>query len=181
MLYLISDQHFGHKNIIKYCDRPFPDVIENARFMYDAYQDTISDNDIVVFLGDIALFTSKTREPFKQMFRSFKGNKFLIKGNHDTLTTSFYLDCGFKSVSQYFIIKDTMLCHYPLNDDSQPVLKKLLHQHCTTLYHGHTHQRIVESADGIKRINCCVELTNYAPLKVDNDEIESYFKSLLEW
>ena len=90
MLYFISDQHFGHSNIIKYCNRPFDDVIQNAEFMYRSYQETVTDDDVVVFLGDIALFRSNTKIPLQNMFKSMKGKKFLVLGNHDTLPLDFY-------------------------------------------------------------------------------------------
>ena len=50
MLYFISDQHFGHSNIIKYCNRPFDDVIQNAEFMYRSYQETVTDDDVCLNL-----------------------------------------------------------------------------------------------------------------------------------
>ncbi len=177
-LFIISDQHFGHKNIIRYCGRPFADTIENARFMYEAYQDTVGEDDVVVFLGDIAMFTKRTAEPFKQMFRSFKGTKFLVRGNHDSKPASFYLECGFKSINDYHIVGDTMLCHYPLSNGDHPVLENILRNHCKRLYHGHTHERNVVKDDGIIRTNFSVEQINYTPKLVLRDDIEEYFRDL---
>lgn len=179
MLYFISDQHFGHSNIIKYCNRPFDDVIQNADFMYRSYQETVTDDDVVVFLGDIALFRSNTKEPFKQMFKSMKGKKFLVLGNHDSMSKEFYKECGFADIRKYHLVGDIMLCHYPLGSDTEYInLRKIMLENAKTLYHGHIHNKDVSYNDGVERTNFSVEKIGYKPYLINNKTLENYFLNL---
>lgn len=82
--YFISDTHFGHENIIKYCNRPFKDVTEMDRTIIENYNKDISKDDIVFFLGDIGF----NQKPIKEIIPQLKGTKILIRGNHDRLPTS---------------------------------------------------------------------------------------------
>lgn len=184
MIYLISDHHFGHTNIIKYCDRPFSKdnqgMVKNAEFMYNAHQETVTENDIVIFLGDVALFRSHTKEDLKRMLKALKGKKFLVLGNHDTMSLNFYKECGFVDVQPYYIIGDVMLCHYPLlaNTDHPELRKIMLDNKIKTLYHGHIHNKDLDPQDGIERFNFSVEKINYTPKCVDNPLIQKYFENL---
>jgi calcineurin-like phosphoesterase family protein len=47
--YVISDTHFFHKNIIKYCGRPF----DHEVMMIKRWQRIIRDSDTIVHLGDL--------------------------------------------------------------------------------------------------------------------------------
>jgi hypothetical protein len=53
--YLISDLHLDHANIIDYCDRPFTDVEEMNETLVENWNETVDDDDEVVFVGDLAL------------------------------------------------------------------------------------------------------------------------------
>lgn len=52
--FYISDTHFGHEAIIGSCERPFSSVKEMDEFMIDAWNSTVSDDDIIYHLGDFA-------------------------------------------------------------------------------------------------------------------------------
>ena len=53
-LWLTSDLHFGHENIIRYCDRPFADVDAMNRALVDRWNEVVGDDDVVWVLGDFA-------------------------------------------------------------------------------------------------------------------------------
>ena len=80
-VWLTSDTHFGHENIIKYCDRPFSSVEEMDRTMIDNWNARVGEDDIVFHLGDFALSKGKARIP--EIVAELNGTIHLILGNHD--------------------------------------------------------------------------------------------------
>ena len=87
MIYFISDTHFHHHNIIKYCNRPFKDVDEMNKVLIKNWNNTVTDFDTIFHLGDVAL-TSESE--MKDMIPKLKGKKILIKGNHDKKSKEFF-------------------------------------------------------------------------------------------
>lgn len=186
MLYFTSDQHFGHKNILKYAKRPFDDsrtgMIDCARFMYETYQNTVKPTDIVVFLGDLALMNSHNKDVFRDMFRSMKGTKLLVLGNHDQYSKSFYKDCGFIDIRDFHVIGKIFICHYPCVSSGTPkerLCKSAFdNSECNEIYHGHIHEKHSPSFDGIKRHNMCVDYApnGFKPVLIQVPELQEYFE-----
>ena len=50
-VFFISDLHFGHKNILNFCQRPFTDIKDMELKMISYWNATVSNNDIVLFWG----------------------------------------------------------------------------------------------------------------------------------
>ena len=55
MDYFISDLHFGHRNVIRYCNRPFDTVSEMNAGIIENWNNVVTDKDRVFVVGDVAL------------------------------------------------------------------------------------------------------------------------------
>ena len=79
-IFFTSDTHFGHTNIIRFCNRPFKDAEEMNNTLIDNWNSVVGKNDIVYHLGDFA-FGSQTL--WNNMLDRLNGHIHLIIGNHD--------------------------------------------------------------------------------------------------
>lgn len=75
--FIIADTHFGHKNIIKYCNRPFKTIEEMDETLIKNWNEVVSKEDTVLHLGDVFLCG---KEKAKQIMSRLNGKKILIKG-----------------------------------------------------------------------------------------------------
>ena len=53
LIYFTADQHFGHANIIKHCNRPFGTVAEMDEYLLEQWNNCVGRNDTVYILGDL--------------------------------------------------------------------------------------------------------------------------------
>ena len=151
--FIISDTHFGHESVIKYCNRPFSSVEEMDATLIKNWNETVSNRDTVLHLGD---FGFGKKEYIREIIGKLNGKKILIKGNHDNWTDAFYKDAGFHTVSRFPIIWNEfyMLSHAPLLlSETTPFFN----------FYGHIHNdsRYIDNATS----KCvCVERIGYRPL-----------------
>ncbi|WP_104641094.1 metallophosphoesterase family protein [Helicobacter bizzozeronii] len=172
--YVVSDLHLFHKNIIKYSALPFESV-EELNQEWVAMLDCVEPQDIVWYLGDLTLLRKPSKE-LNTILSNLKGQKILIKGNHDMLPDKAYANCNFQVFNKLFHILDVeadglyrfIMCHYPPNspeynqwvahqaltewikkEEEKPVLK-------TFWLHGHTHTRQIQS-EQVDTINVCID------------------------
>lgn len=93
-LFITSDLHLGHKAIIQYCNRPFDftdkGIEECDDFLLEQYRNTINENDMVIFLGDLTFKKNHKGQKMTEIVTKLPGRKVLIKGNHDWYKDSFY-------------------------------------------------------------------------------------------
>lgn len=137
-VWFCSDLHFGHKNIQKF--RSFISSEEENRKLISAWwTDLVTKKDDVYVLGD-ACFTTETIDTFKTL----PGRKFLIRGNHDCLQTSKYLQY-FDEVYGLLKYKEFWLSHAPIHPDELRGKINL---------HGHVHYQTLTDK---RYFNCCVE------------------------
>ena len=150
-VFLISDTHFYHKNVIIYENRPFSTVDDMNYYLIEKWNSVVNKKDKVFLLGDVGF---GNKEMLKEIVRQLKGNITLIAGNHDRpRTIKFWLDVGFKEVYRYPIIYNThfLLSHEPLQNVPNGYL-------CV---HGHTHSKCLNSQ---YYYNVSCEVLNYTPI-----------------
>ena len=56
-IFFTSDHHFGHYNIINYCNPPFTSVQQMDEPMILKWNETVMPEDEVYYLGDFAMKT----------------------------------------------------------------------------------------------------------------------------
>lgn len=135
-VWLVSDTHFNHTNIIEFCDRPFVGARHMNEVLIENWNSVIKPKDIVWHLGDFGFSGSHKNNAHKlsDIYYQLHGQKHLILGNHDEKNTD-VLNLNWSSVSHYEFIKwdgkRYVLCHYPMaswRDASRGV--KHFHGHC---------------------------------------------------
>ncbi len=160
MIWIISDTHFNHKNIIEYESRPFQDVQTMNAAMIKNWNSIVNPNDIVIHLGDVGL---GNESQLKEIIPQLNGVKILIRGNHDRKSDSFFLDCGFAKIYRTLMItvdgKKIYLSHTP---ESRPGDGEKYDLHMF----GHVHTK-GNYPDFCHNGACvCVERWNYAPINL---------------
>lgn len=158
-IWFTSDNHFGHKNIIKFTNRPFLDVEEMNKEMINRWNEKIGKDDIVYHLGDFALASpGKTRQLRKQL----NGKIHLIKGNHESLA----LECAdcFEWIKDYYELR--------INDPKGPKFIVLFHyamkvwnasHHGTWHLYGHSHGSLIDDETS-QSFDVGVDNHNFYPL-----------------
>lgn len=155
-IWFTSDLHIGHTNIIKYCNRPFADVIDMSRGLVDRWNSLVGVDDTVYVVGDVFLTTFYVGQ---HVINSMNGTKILIKGNHDRGVDAM-IKAGFTEVHKQLEIElndgqfKVLMNHYPLPIDKIP-------ENVDVLIHGHTHGPPRVSN---KKINVCVDIWDYFPV-----------------
>jgi len=148
--FLISDTHFGHSNIIRYCDRPFADADEMDQALIQNWNGVVSPSDKVYHLGDVMLSAKKL-----SILDQLNGTKILIRGNHDNFKLSQYTPY-FKDVRATHELAGYLLSHIPVHDSQKYRFKGNIH--------GHTHEKNI---DDPWYYNISVEQINYTPITLE--------------
>ena len=162
MHWYTADTHFGHDNIIKYCDRPFYTSTEMDSKIIANIAQRVCENDDLWIIGDFA-FGKKCRDPIylESIFAALPGRKHLVVGNHDGPAT---LELPWVSVEWLIEVKDGpgkakhTLCHYPMitwNGFNRGALQLF----------GHVHNKWRGSR---RSINVGVDVWDFAPVKIQD-------------
>lgn len=169
-IYIISDHHFCHLNIIKYQRPEFNNTMEMNEYIINQHNSVVKEDDIVIFLGDFSFKKSSIKDLVTQM----NGCKYLLLGNHDEESLSrCYGNLGFEGVFTNPVrINDMFLSHYPLEKGENEsihfeLLVKEFNNSNGVNYHGHIHDR---NAGEKPFLNVCCEAQEYRPLLIGHTE-----------
>lgn len=151
-VFFTSDQHFGHKNILRFepYHRPFDTVEEMNETLIENYNNVVGRNDIVWHLGDFCFGKDNLA-----IAGRLNGHKKLVMGNHDTYQSSEYLKYFVKLYGCTFV-HQFMLTHVPVRLTPNTMYGNI---------HGHLHSKKIE--DDPRYICVSVEQTNLTPIHYD--------------
>lgn len=176
-VFFTADTHFGHKNVIKYCNRPYDSVEEMDEALIANWNAKVKDKDVVFHIGDFAFM----KEP-ETVIKRLNGKIYLIPGNHDKrivenmrLRTDFaqhdastiltnklivlpeltHLDIRVKDERLRFV-----LCHYAMRVWNNS------HYGAIQLF-GHSHGTLPDYPNS-RSIDVGVDCHGYAPIHLDD-------------
>lgn len=167
-----SDLHYGHRNVIPYCNRPYKDLDEMHPALIESWNSVVKEGDIVYVLGDFSL----NKKYCPEILPKLNGSKILVSGNHDACfkflpkadtkeaiegakrrydkACEFYIQSGWESVHQELRLTlsngvDVLLSHLPY----APKLEEKFDRRYLELrpkwaglplLHGHLHGRYIK-------------------------------------
>lgn len=165
-----SDTHFGHQNIIRFCNRPFESVEQMNEELVKRWNLVVGKNDIVFHLGDVMFGGSAL---FESIIPRLNGKKYLILGNHDYKNMrESYRKYFEKVTTKMFISIDgqpIILNHEPLLCFGGQTSNKIWH----LFGHVHTSHNTAQGSDyeRMKAMSTCtmydvgVDFNHYQPIK----------------
>lgn len=163
-IWFISDTHFNHTNIIKYCNRPYNNTTEMDSDIITKWNQTVNKDDIVWFLGDFAFFKRipSGYEWVRNIIKSLNGKINFMIGNHDRRISKhikFWYDLGFEKAYDLPVIfmDQYILSHKPLQRIPDG-FKNI---------HGHIHNNSPDMNISHYNFNVSVEVIDYKPIKFE--------------
>ena len=155
--FVLSDTHFDHRNIIRFCNRPFRSTREMNYELVKNWNNTVNNNRIF-FLGDLTY--GRGRRPIDYWLGKLSGDIYHLRGNHDT-----------DMIERAEVISDRYGIQYKgykfllMHGPHRP------HGYDGWTIHGDKHNGNLKDYPLIhqknKTVNVCAELVDYTPLSLD--------------
>lgn len=158
-IFVCSDLHFHHKNIIVYENRPWPNRDAMDEGLIANWNSVVDKEDTVFFLGDVS-FSNRTLT--SNLVHRLSGHKILIRGNHDMgRSIGYWKDVGFEEIYNSYYLKhdgvDIFMNHTPPDKPHEGIFWIYGHVHGDPAYPNWT----PDSA-------CvCMERIGYRPALLD--------------
>ena len=158
-IYFTSDLHFGHKNIIKFDNRPYFTVQEMNEDLIERWNNRVGISDLTYVLGDLCW--KSDCGCIQDTLRRLNGQIILIKGNHDHWlhnTGNKRLLAGVKDYDDIKVtlkdgtVKRCILSHY---------FMPLYNGHYYNAIHLHGHSHNTKEADEEAKIAKCLNENGY--------------------
>ena len=156
-IFITSDLHLNHSDIIDATARPFThnNINDMNEVLISNWNHTVNKSDTVIFAGDLT-YNSKVVEA-QNFLKRLNGNIIFVRGNHDTVNCETYEQYELKYNNYSFLV-----IHNP---------KYAPENYPGWIIHGHTHNSRMCNYPFInfqkKTINICCELTEYRPLEIN--------------
>ena len=164
MLWLTSDTHFDHRNILKHAERPFIDIDEMNEVLIRNWNTRVRRHDLVIHAGD---FGFGPKDKLRHICSRLNGRKYLVSGNHDKSDQAMR-EIGFERVYSSFVLRKERLY---IKHSAHEVGRNKFNEY--TVCAGHTHTRdgvILIKENGItvaKALDLGVDANNFSPISLD--------------
>jgi len=169
-VWIISDTHFLHANMLKFLGedglpfrgKHFKDQAECDELMIENWNAVIKPEDHVWHLGDVFI---GPKTDFEKIWVKLQGHKRLIVGNHDDIR---YLSGKghkgqwfFEKIAVWKYMDDMLLTHVPMQ------LQNTFEgdYRVTFNVHGHIHNNLSPT---LRHYNACVEVNNWSPIHYED-------------
>lgn len=186
-LWFTADTHFGHGNIIRFCDRPFLSEDERFRAREDrrgnwkissesvarhdeallaSINDRVAEDDTLWILGDFCLGTFDEAKRYRDRIRCRQVH--LVRGNHDSPSFDELFDCVMDQGMVKHRRRKIWLNHYPMRSWDKAF-------HGSWHLYGHVHGRLQEEDAATPRLlvrDVGVDACEYAPISFE--QLEEY-------
>lgn len=150
-----ADPHFGHANIIKYCNRPFSSSGEMDEVLIERWNSKVGINDTIYVVGDFTMGSNA-----KDYLKRLNGIKYLIIGNHDRKPSK---QDGWAEVYQQYTVRHPIgkfvLFHFAMRVWDQS------HRGSYHLY-GHSHGTLPDDPTSLS-FDVGVDCHNFYPISVE--------------
>jgi calcineurin-like phosphoesterase family protein len=174
-IWVISDTHFNHANILNFTDysgnkvRPFASVEEMNETMIERWNEVVKPGDKIYHLGDV-FFGSK--DWIENNWSRLNGKKRLIVGNHDDIP---YIvgQRMFEKVDMWrmFTEFNILLTHVPVHNST--LYEKRFKKSDAMLPMKNVHGHIHSNASPVGPYHCvCVEQIDYRPINIEELRIK---------
>jgi len=160
-VFLISDSHFDHQNIIRYTNRNFSDFHSMNRTMLHRWNSEVQKNDIVLFIGDLTYGKDSKGIPF--WLSKLNGNITMIKGSHDKIEELQEFHRKSKLTLENHLEIPFLLVHDPKEIKSSEWKGWKIHGHI----HNNNYEKYPFINGEEKTINVSTELLDYTPLNIE--------------
>jgi calcineurin-like phosphoesterase family protein len=156
-VFFTADTHFGHANIIRYCNRPFASVQEMDEVLIQRWNEVVKPDDTVWHLGDFAAWYNGVDA--RSYFNRLNGRKNLIWGNHDDADVRAAIGWEVSMPHWELSIGKQLLtlCHYGMRVWNQS------HRGSIMLY-GHSHNMLPPITNSL---DVGVDCWDYRPVTLD--------------
>lgn len=95
-IFVTADTHFGHVKLVDIWGRRKPDHNE---VMIERWNAIVGKRDVVLHLGDLTMLGKHETMAYTSQLN---GIKYLVRGNHDEASDTWYKDCGFTVIPPCF-------------------------------------------------------------------------------
>lgn len=158
-IWLITDTHFFHHRMIEFGrDSDYEEkIFKNL--------EVVKEDDILIHMGDICI--GRDEEAHKLFFDKVKCKTWLLRGNHDKKSMTWYMSHGWAFVADQIGLRlgghDILISHRPV-DMTNSTFEMNIHGHL----HDNVHRIEEHPFLGPKNFLFSLERTKYQPLLLES-------------